>query len=205
MTYGFLSFLLAVLIINASPGPAMLYVMNQSLRHGVRTGLKAAAGVEFGVFFYVLLAAFGLMLIFKEVPLLYRIVQVAGALYLLYLAYTCWPRRSAAGASASGEGTSPPARFAFGKGVLINLSNPKIGLFFVSLLPQFVPADAQPAWLYFLIYGLVFNIGGILVNMTVGLAAHNLRAFIQRSSWFDYVPPVLFLAIAVLTLTREFA
>ncbi|MDR2308491.1 MAG: LysE family translocator [Paucimonas sp.] len=203
MTYGFLSFLLAVLIINLAPGPAMLYVMNQSLRHGVRTGLKAAAGVEFGVFFYVLLAAFGLMLIFKEVPLLYRIIQVAGALYLLYLAYQCWPRRSAA--ASDGEAAPAPAGFAFGKGMLINLTNPKIGLFFVSLLPQFVPVDAQPAWLYFLIYGLVFNIGGIVVNMTVGLAAHNLRAFIQRSSWFDYVPPVLFLGIALLTLTREFA
>ncbi|MDI2595202.1 LysE family translocator [Pseudomonas sp. N3-W] len=205
MSYGFLSFLLAVLVINLSPGPAMLYVMNQSLRHGVRTGLKAAAGVEFGVFFYVLLAAFGLMLIFKEVPLLYRTVQVAGAFYLVYLAYLSWPRRKGGDGSATSDRSPEPARYAFSKGMLINLSNPKIGLFFISLLPQFVPSDASPAWLYFLIYGLIFNISGILVNMTVGLTAHSLRDAIQRSTWFDYVPPVLFAAIAVFAFIRGLA
>jgi threonine/homoserine/homoserine lactone efflux protein len=205
MSYGFLSFILAVLVINLSPGPAMLYVMNQSLRHGVRTGLKAAAGVEFGVFFYVLLAAFGLMLIFKEIPLLYKTVQVAGALYLLYLAYLSWPRRKVGEDSASLERTVEPAKYAFSKGMLINLSNPKIGLFFISLLPQFVPTDASPPWLYFLLYGLIFNIGGIFVNMTVGLTAHALKPAIQRASWFDYVPPVLFFAIAAFTVFRGIA
>ena len=202
MSYGFLSFILAALVINLSPGPAMLYVMNQSLRHGVRTGLKAAAGVELGVFFYVLLAAFGLMLIFKEVPLLYRTVQVAGALYLVYLAYLSWPRRNSSKNAVSREQAPESERYAFSKGLLINLSNPKIGLFFISMLPQFVPAEASPAWLYFLIYGLIFNLGGILVNTTVGFTAHALRSAIQRASWFDYLPPVLFSIIAIFAFVR---
>ncbi|EUB86298.1 LysE family translocator [Pseudomonas koreensis] len=202
MSYGFLSFILAVLVINLAPGPAMLYVMNQSLKHGVRTGLRAAAGVEFGVFFYVLLAAFGLVLIFKEVPLLYRAVQIAGAFYLLYLAYISWPRRPVGGTAEGSEIPPAPASYAFSKGMLINLSNPKIGLFFISLLPQFVPSDASPAWLHFLLYGLIFNIGGILVNMTVGLTAHSLRGAIQRATWFDYLPPVLFFAIAIFAFVQ---
>ncbi|NCE89389.1 LysE family translocator [Pseudomonas sp. L13] len=205
MNYGFLSFSLAVLIINLSPGPAMLYVMNQSLKHGVRTGLRAAAGVEFGVFCYVLLAAFGLVLIFKEVPLLYRAVQLAGTFYLLYLAYTFWPCRTAADAALVSEHPPVPANYAFSKGMLINLSNPKIGLFFISLLPQFVPPDANPAWLYFLLYGLIFNMGGILVNMTVGLAAHSLTATIQRATWFDYLLPVLFFVIALFAFAQAMA
>lgn len=200
MSYGMLSFLLTVLVINLTPGPAMVHVLDQSLKHGVRTGLKAAAGVEVGVLFYVVLAAFGLVVIFQENPQVYRAVQAAGAVYLLYLAYSTWPRRSASDAAADGGDRTSTASYAFSKGMLINLSNPKIGLFFFGLLPQFVPADADPAWLPFLLYGLIFSLSGIVVNMSVGLAAHSLKGPIQRTSWFGYVSPVLFFAIAVFAL-----
>lgn len=205
MGYGVLSFILAVLVINLTPGPAMLYVMNQSLKHGARAGLRAAAGVEFGVLFYVLLAAFGLVIIFKEMPLLYGAVQIAGAVYLLYLAYVSWPRRTPGDSHSGGGSPATSASHAFSKGMLINISNPKIGLFFFGLLPQFVPSDASPAWLYFLLYGLIFNLSGILVNMTVGLTAHSLRGVIQRATWFDYLPPVLFAAIAVFAFVQAVA
>lgn len=203
MNYSFLSFVMAVLIINLSPGPAMFYVMNQSLKYGIKVGLKAAAGVEFGVFFYVLLTAFGLIFIFQQIPMLYKIIQYMGALYLIYLAYLSWPKRkSIESPNILSQNSTESARHAFSKGMLINLSNPKIGLFFVSLLPQFVPSDSHPAWLYFLLYGLIFNFGGICVNMTVGAMARKLKSIIQKASWFDYVPPLLFLSIAVLTIVQ---
>jgi threonine/homoserine/homoserine lactone efflux protein len=157
------------------------------------------------VLIYVVLAAFGLVLIFKELPLLYRAVQMAGALYLFYLAYTCWPRRRSADASTPSDTPATPASHAFSKGMLINISNPKIGLFFFSLLPQFVPADARPAWVYFMLYGLIFNFSGILVNMAVGLTARSLKAVIQRATWFDYLPPVLFFAIAAFAFVQAVA
>lgn len=204
MNYNFLSFVLTALVINLAPGPAMFYVMNQSLKYGVKAGLKAAAGVEFGVFFYVLLSAFGLMFIFQQIPLLYKIIQFIGALYLLYLAYISWPKRKPVESSnVLSQNSTESDRYSFSKGMLINLSNPKIGLFFVSLLPQFIPASSQPAWLYFLLYGLIFNFGGICVNMTVGVMARKLKSIIQRASWFDYIPPLLFLSIGILTITRE--
>ncbi|PTV46206.1 LysE family translocator [Acinetobacter pittii] len=203
MNYNFLTFIITVLIINLSPGPAMIYVMNQSSKYGIKAGLKAAAGVEFGVFFYVLLTAFGLMVIFQETPMLYRIIQFMGALYLIYLAYLSWPKRkSIQSPNILSQNSSESVRHTFSKGMLINLSNPKIGLFFVSLLPQFVPSDSHPAWLHFLLYGLIFNFGGICVNVTVGAMARKLKTIIQRASWFDYVPPLLFLSIAVLSIAQ---
>jgi len=205
MSYGFMSFVLTVLIINISPGPAMLYVMNQSLRHGVRTGLRAVAGVELGVFFYVLLTAFGLMVVFEEVPLLHRAVQVVGACYLAYLAYLCWPRRSHGDEKVTAARAPESVRYAFKRGVLINLSNPKIGIFFISLLPQFVSSDARPAWKYLLIYGLIFNVVGILVNMTVGITANALRSAVQWVPWLDYATPIIFSAIAIFALIRGLA
>ncbi|NUF45538.1 LysE family translocator, partial [Acinetobacter pittii] len=186
-----------------SPGPAMIYVINQSSKYGIKAGLKAAAGVEFGVFFYVLLTAFGLMVIFQETPMLYKIIQFMGALYLIYLAYLSWPKRkSIQSPNILSQNSSESVRHTFSKGILINLSNPKIGLFFVSLLPQFVPSDSHPAWLYFLLYGLIFNFGGICVNVTVGAMARKLKTIIQRASWFNYVPPLLFLSIAVLSIAQ---
>lgn len=203
MNYNFLTFVITVLIINLSPGPAMIYVINQSSKYGIKAGLKAAAGVEFGVFFYVLLTAFGLMVIFQETPMLYKIIQFMGALYLIYLAYLSWPKRkSIQSPNILSQNSSESVRHTFSKGILINLSNPKIGLFFVSLLPQFVPSDSHPAWLYFLLYGLIFNFGGICVNVTVGAMARKLKTIIQRASWFDYVPPLLFLSIAVLSIAQ---
>ena len=86
--------------------------------------------------------------------------------------------------------------------MLINLSNPKIGLFFVSLLPQFISSDSHPAWLYFLLYGLLFNFGGICVNMTVGVMAQ-IKIYYTKASWFDYAPSLLFLTIAILTIGRD--
>lgn len=203
MNYNFLTFVITVLIINLSPGPAMIYVINQSSKYGIKAGLKAAAGVEFGVFFYVLLTAFGLMVIFQETPMLYKIIQFMGAFYLIYLAYLSWPKRkSIQSPNILSQNSSESVRHTFSKGILINLSNPKIGLFFVSLLPQFVPSDSHPAWLYFLLYGLIFNFGGICVNVTVGAMARKLKTIIQRALWFNYVPPLLFLSIAVLSIAQ---
>lgn len=203
MSYGLLGFVLTALVINISPGPAMLYVMDQSLKFGVRAGLRAAAGVELGVLFYVLLAAFGLVVIFKEVPLLYGGLQLAGAMYMVYLAYCAWPRDIPGERSEGGRKPVQTTNHAFGKGVLINLSNPKIGLFFFGLLPQFVPEDASSAWMYFLLYGLIFNISGVLVNITVGLAAHSIRHRIVGATWFRYLPPVLYVSIAVFALVER--
>lgn len=204
MNYGILSFLMTVLIINIAPGPAMLFVLNQSVKHGVKNGIKAAAGVELGVFFYVLCAAFGLVVLFQQFPTLYRVVQVCGALYLLWLAWLSWPRSRKEGNGSVAEKEIKPAKHTFGKGILINLTNPKIGIFFISLLPQFVPTGDSPTWLYFLLYGLVFNIGGILVNTMVGIMAFNLKSVIQQNSWFDYVPPILFVLISFIAIGRQF-
>lgn len=200
MDLNFLYFLFAVLVINLTPGPAMLYVVNTSLNKGVKQGIKAALGVEIGVLFYVILCAFGLVIIFKRVPILYTFVQTIGALYLIYLAYLSIPKRTLDSIKTKTE----MPHYIFTKGVMINLANPKIGLFFFSLLPQFLPTNVTPIWLYFLIYGLVFNIGGLITNMSASLLANSIKNKISSQTWFSYVPPILFLTIALFSLYKVF-
>lgn len=192
----FLYFLMTVMVINLSPGPAMMFVLQQSQRNGVRTGTSAALGIELGVFIYVILTAFGISAVFSRFPVVYTVIQLAGAAYLLYLAYLSWPRGGGAGAAPETSG-----RGAFVKGMFINLTNPKIALFFLSLIPQFVPAGSDAGT--FILYGIIFNIGGVLVNVSVALLSGYAAGLLQNSRWFDYVPPVLFAAIAVYSISER--
>lgn len=196
----FLYFLFTVLIINITPGPAMLYVVNTSINQSVKDGIKAALGVEVGVLFYVILCAFGLVVIFQKFPILYNSIQVIGAFYLIYLAYLSFPRKSTSVKDV--EPRVEPTNHLFTKGVMINLANPKIGLFFFSLLPQFLPTHASPIWLYFLIYGLIFNMGGLITNISASILATSINKRITKQTWFNYIPSVLFVTIATFSLYK---
>ncbi len=196
----FLSFLLTVAIINASPGPAMMFVLQQSQRYGLRAGFSAALGIEVGVFIYVILTALGIGAVFHLYPSLYRGLQLAGAAYLIYLAIMAWPRKSSDAPSAH-QATAAKSG-AFLKGLLINITNPKIVFFFLSIIPQFVPADAQTST--FIAYGMIFNIGGIIVNFSVAALSDRVSEALQKAKWFDYVPPILFFVIAVIAIAGRF-
>lgn len=196
----FLYFLLTVFIVNISPGPAMMFVLQESQKNGMKAGLVAALGIEIGVFIYVILTAFGVSAVFKEYPSVYTGLQFIGAGYLLYIAYLSWPRKNTS--SDSTTESRPNHKGTFLKGVLINLTNPKIALFFLSLIPQFVPKSSDA--MTFVLYGLIFNVGGILVNFSVALLADKVNRLLRKAAWFDYVPPVLFFIIAVVSIKARF-
>lgn len=190
----FLAFLGTVFIINISPGPAMMFTLHQSQTNGLKSGILAALGVEFGVFIYVILTALGIATFFAHYPTLYMLFQLAGAVYLLYLAYKSWPRTATPTKSRLSDG----GHKAFLKGLLINLTNPKIVLFFISLIPQFVPPGSGSE--RFILYGLIFNAGGLTVNLSVALLANSVSRWLKNARWFDYVPPLLFTVISLYTI-----
>lgn len=192
MDYSFISFIITALIINLAPGPAMLFVLGQSQKHGLRSGLFSAAGVEAGVIAYMILAAFGLGFFLLEYPGVYKAIQIIGACYLMYLAFMSWPRKKSKSEKVVQKASS---KSVFIKGLFINLTNPKIGLFFISLMPQFVPISANESPLIFLMYGAIFSAGGILVNFSVAIFAEKIGKLVKNASWFDYVPPILFIMI----------
>lgn len=188
----YLKFMAAALVINLIPGPAMLFTIKSSIDRGLKTGLAAAIGVEIGVLIYVLLTAFGLTLLIQQQPALYQAIQIAGIGYLLYLAWLCWPKSAAS--SAVSEQASTGGHFLL-KGALLNLTNPKIAIFFLSLLPQFISADAPVS--SFLWYGLSFNCSGLVVNLLAAFFAIRLTEKIGQSVVFSYLSSALFGLIAV--------
>jgi threonine/homoserine/homoserine lactone efflux protein len=151
-----LAFATLTVLVAYFPGPALLYTAAQTISHGRKAGLMAMLGIHIGCYVHVFAAAFGLSAVFKHVPELYVAVKLAGALYLVWLGIgMIRPRLTAPDAPVAPPKT---VRRALIDSFIVEILNPKVALFFIALLPQFVdPAAAFPVWVQFLILGTIVN------------------------------------------------
>ena len=184
----FALFMAGSVALNLTPGPDMAFVLAQSAGGGARRGVAAALGVGVGALFHMSLAAFGLTALLLAWPLAFDIVRYAGAAYLLWMAWGMLRNPP----HLDGARRETSAWTAFRRGVLTNVMNPKVAMFFIAFLPQFVSPHAGPTWLQILILGLAFDISGTLVNVGVAFAggrlAERLRAnprIGQVMGWFS--------------------
>ena len=184
-THSLALFATTVFVINATPGVDMMLTLTQTLRHGVSGGLAAAAGIMAGCIVHALAAALGLAALIAASAAAFSVLKWLGAAYLLWLAFGML-RSALAGETAAVlpqavESRSPAALFR--QGVLTNVLNPKIALFFLALLPQFIDADAPSKTLAFLFLGAWFVVqGGIFLFVFVLLVAP-LRRWQAGGAW----------------------
>lgn len=152
-------FAAACLALYLTPGPDMLYIASRSISGGVRIGICSALGVTAGLLVHMTAAAFGLGAVLLLWPAAFLIVKWIGAAYLLYLGVKILLGPD--GPVQVGSTSRSPGWVAFRQGVLVNVMNPKIAIFFLAFLPQFVdPAVGDPT-LQLLILGALFNAGGL--------------------------------------------
>ena len=179
-----LLFLAAALALNLTPGPDMLYVAARSGAEGRSAGVVSALGIAVGCLVHTGALALGLAGILAAVPAAYDIVRFLGAAYLVWLGVRMLRRPEPLG----GMDEIEPARLGaiFRQGVVTNVLNPKVALFFLAFLPQFVtPArDAVPQ---ILILGLLFNTSGTLVNLGVALLASRATIWLRRGRGAAYL------------------
>jgi threonine/homoserine/homoserine lactone efflux protein len=161
-------FLLIALAICVAPGPDMAFVAAMSISGGSLSGVRAAAGMAAGMAVWTLATALGLAALLHAVPAAMEAIRIAGAAYLLVLGITTL--RSARKAATEPVPAPPGGRIVL-RGLLTNLGNPKIVVFFAAFLPQFVRASAGPAWSQLLILGLLFLVMGLAVDSAVATAA----------------------------------
>ena len=156
------AFALATLALNLAPGPDMTYVAARALAQGRRAGIISALGIGVGCFFHIGAAAAGVAVLLRAVPQAYAVVRVGGALYVMYLGVGLLRRVGQGGAA------SAPARAndlaIFRQGVITNVLNPKVALFFLAFLPQFVHPSDGPAGLQTLALGVYFDASGTTVG-----------------------------------------
>jgi|SRR5215469_1575631 len=176
-------FILSGILLNLTPGQDTMYILGRSLTGGLHAGVASALGISVGSIFHTLAAAAGLSVLLATSPLAFTAVKLCGATYLIYLGARLLFTRSAASAAAE-LGAAPArggARAAFGQGILTNVLNPKVALFFLAFLPQFITPASSSKTLAFLALGATFITTGVIWSLVLAVAAARLRSFFVRN------------------------
>lgn len=202
-----LAFFSVALLLALAPGPDNLFVLMQSATGGRRAGFAVVAGLMLGVLVQTLAVALGLAAVFAASATAFTLLKFAGAAYLVYLAWGAWRAPVAAlGAAGSAAPAQPWPRLLL-RGVLMNLSNPKVVLFFLALLPQFVQPGRGPVALQLLWFGALFIVAGSLVFGAVVLVAGALRARLAGSArvqrGLNRAAALVFVALAARLATAQ--
>ncbi|KSV70803.1 MULTISPECIES: LysE family translocator [Sinorhizobium/Ensifer group] len=183
-------FATASLVLTATPGPDMLLIASRSVSQGRAAGFLTYAGIAVGTYCHALAAALGLSQLFVTLPVAYEIVRWAGCAYLLYLAYKT-VRSNASSASPVSTLKRLSNWRIFGEGLMTNLLNPKMALFVLALLPQFVDPKSGSMVTQMLLLATVLNGVGFLVNGSVILVGSHLRARLAGIRRFPKLPQYL--------------
>jgi len=174
----FLAFLIAAFALNLAPGPDMLYVIGRSVGQGRKAGIVSSLGVFVGCWAHILAAAFGIAALLRSSPVAFNAVRYAGAAYLIYLGIKMLAQKTDL---SSQQLKAESLGAIFRQGAITNMLNPKVAIFFLAFLPQFVDARRGNVVLQILLLGLIFNVGGTLVNLAVAYAGGTLGELLRRN------------------------
>ena len=188
-------FVAAGLALNLTPGPDMLYVAARGASEGRPAGIASALGIGAGTLVHIALVAAGLAALLAAVPVAYLAIRLGGAAYLIYLGVRGLLARPA---TAAAPLEPAPLGVIFRQGVITNVLNPKVALFFLAFLPQFVdPSRGNPVF-QVIALGLIFNTTGTLVNLAVAIGSSRAAARLRsQSSWPQRVMGGIFVALGL--------
>ncbi len=190
----------AALLMVLTPGPNMIYLISRSICQGRTAGVISLAGVITGFFVHMLAAAAGLSALFLAIPFAYEILKWLGALYLLWLAWEAVKPGARSPFEAQTMPADPPRKL-FLMGFLTNVLNPKVAVFYLSILPQFIATERGSVFLQSVTLGLTQISISFTVNLLIALSAAGIAAWFARNPlWLStqrYVMGFVLAALAV--------
>lgn len=195
----FLYFLIASVLLTLAPGPDIMYLLAKSLADGARSGIALALGLCTGLIFHTTLVIIGVAAIIQQSPLAFAALKYVGAAYLLYLA---WGAFHAQGDLKLNTVNKSNSYFKlYRRGVIMNILNPKVLLFFLAFLPQFVNLDSDSVSLQIAFLGFVFGLQTLIVFSLVAICAGKVRDYILNIKNFNkimgYVQGIVLLFISI--------
>lgn len=195
---------LAVIALVLSPGPNQAMVLARSLNGGPRAGMTASLGINTGTALHTLAAAFGLSALLATSALAFTTIKLIGALYLLYLGMRLLGGHDHAESLSSPADRSRPGSTranAYLRAMLTGILNPKVAIFFLAFLPQFVDRNAGPVFVQFLILGAIFVAVGFACDTILAAAAGSLGRFLARNArvarWRERITGLTFVVLGV--------
>ena len=200
-----LTFFMAAVLLALAPGPDNIFVLTQASLYGKRSGLVVMLGLCTGLVVNSFAVALGVAVIFEQSALAFSALKLAGAGYLLYLAWQAF-RASATKIQGKGNGEIRLLKL-YGRGIIMNITNPKVSIFFLAFLPQFADPSMGPVWLQILILGGLFILSTILVFGGIALLAGTIGQWVNRSDRaqkiMNRVTGIIFVALALKLATTE--
>lgn len=197
----FWMFSIAGLLLNLTPGSDMLYVIARSSGQGTKAGILSALGIGVGCLVHILAAAVGLSALIAQSATAFAIIKYIGSAYLIYLGVKSLISKKKITPDANSDQLSN--KTIFWQGVLTNILNPKVALFFLAFLPQFISVSKGSAALQILLLGTWFNIVGTLVNIGVAVLFGRAGAFLATSprfiKWQERTTGVMLIALGIKT------
>ncbi|WP_348752533.1 LysE family translocator [uncultured Aquincola sp.] len=196
-------FIVSGLLLNIAPGPDSLLIMSRSASQGWRAGSAAALGVGTGTLVHVLAAALGLSTLLAASSTAFTVVKLVGAAYLVYIGLALLLRR---GAPAAAEAPAAPVaplswRRIWFQGFLTNVLNPKVAVFFLAFVPQFIAHDAPHKALAFIVLGCIFNVNAMLwchfLAVSSALASRRVQASRRVTLWLNRAIGAMFLGFGL--------
>jgi threonine/homoserine/homoserine lactone efflux protein len=195
-------FVLSGLLLNITPGPDTLYIVGRSSVQGLRAGAVAALGIGAGALVHVCAASLGLSAILAASTTAFTAVKIIGAAYLVYVGVSLIGSKRSIQSPPIASGSRPASiRGIFFQGFLTNVLNPKVALFFLAFLPQFVSSDAPSKPLAFLFLGVIFDFNGTLWNLLVAWSTARISVRFAASNtfkqWFNRCVGTVFVFVGI--------
>jgi RhtB (resistance to homoserine/threonine) family protein len=194
-------FIISGLLLNLMPGPDTLFIMTKSASQGWRAGVAASLGICVGVYVHVFAAALGLSALLATSATAFTVVKLVGAAYLMYLGWSTWRQKVQNNVSTLAKAPVQPLLTIFRQGFLTNALNPKVALFFLAFVPQFIAADSPNTMLAFIVLGTVFDINSLLwclvITFSTVFASQKLQVSTQVKYWLNKLVGVLFIGLGI--------
>ena len=199
-------FIVSGLLLNITPGVDTLFILNRSSSQGFRAGFMAALGISTGCMIHIIAATIGLSALLTTSAMAFSIIKFLGASYLLYIGFMMF-RSSKTTLHVKTKSLQQTLKTIFWQGFLTNILNPKVALFFLAFLPQFVDEQTVHKELSMLFLGILFDINGTVWNIFVAFIA---TAFLNKMNghsnfafWFNRTIGALFISLGIKLLMEE--
>ena len=202
-----ITFFLAALLLNISPGPDIAFILGQTIRGGTRAGVSAMLGIWTGAIVHVVMAAVGLSALLVASSLVFSVVKWIGAAYLVWLGIQAIRSSGGRFLEVRSGGDAVPLSRIYWQGALVCALNPKVAVFFLAFLPQFVEPGAGPAWTQLFLHGVLIIAVAALVEPLLVFAADRIARATRRhpviTKWLDRGLGGLFILLGLRLAIQE--